>query len=114
MCGDLRVWEMRLLAGGLGLDLSPFAFEITGCVLEFLPLKGRGYGSSSFSFGRKGLSGLINENKDIIMALSVRWYSVHSVRTLRSVAEVGGCVYVCAHTPELSHYSGPGVSLDRA
>ena len=37
MCGDLRVWEMRLLAGGLGLDLSPFAFEITGCVLEFLP-----------------------------------------------------------------------------
>ena len=33
-----RVWEMRLLAGGFGLDLSPFAFEITGCALEFLPL----------------------------------------------------------------------------
>lgn len=107
------MWETRLLADGFRLDLSHFAFEIIGCALEFLPLSGRRYGSSSFSFGRKGLSGLINENKDIIMALSVRWYSVPPVRTLGSVAEVGGCVYVCAHTPELSDYSGPGVSLDQ-
>ena len=47
VCGDLRVWETGLLAGGLGLGLSPFALEITGCALEFLPLSGRGYGNSS-------------------------------------------------------------------
>lgn len=86
------MWETRLLAGGLGLDLSPFAFEITGCVLEFLPLSGRGYGSSSFCFGRKGLSGLINESEcEMVFCASIEDPEV--------CGRGGGmCVCVCSHT----------------